>query len=267
MEKKLPGVYQIRKADGSISYRSSVTCGGKHISLGSYSSPEKASRAYQEAVHIWNEENPERHRFYKNRAIPFEKEIVLLNYRLNKIYMATPILMHKRYFSYYLSRSDVLLFDMDDLFYFSSHRIMRRGGHLFADDFGSQISILSRFGIPPYAVAGKDYQFVNGDPQDYRYQNLKVINPYFGVHEIIKKGKIRYQVTIHEKSTLLVGEYENLLTGAIAYNKAADILKKNGCTKNFQSNYIDGVSPKDYAEIYSGIKIRKSIFSRHYDSE
>ena len=33
--------------------------------------------------------------------------------------------------SYYLSPSHVLKFDPDDLFYYSSHKIMRRGNHYF----------------------------------------------------------------------------------------------------------------------------------------
>ena len=46
---------------------------------------------------------------------------------------------------------------------------------------------------------------------------------------------------------------------AIAYNKAADILIKNGFKKAFMQNYIDDCSNKEYAEIYSRVKISDTI--------
>ena len=46
---------------------------------------------------------------------------------------------------------------------------------------------------------------------------------------------------------------------AIAYNKAADLLKKNGCTKEFRVNYIDSIKPKDYAEKYAMLPISDKL--------
>ena len=38
---------------------------------------------------------------------------------------------------------------------------------------------------------------------------------------------------------------------AIAYNKAIDILKKNGCKKNYTPNYLENVPAGMYADIYT----------------
>ena len=42
--KRLPGVFQARKKNGDIYFRSSVTFRGKHISLGSFATQEEAHR-------------------------------------------------------------------------------------------------------------------------------------------------------------------------------------------------------------------------------
>ena len=44
---QLPGVYQAKKKNGTIYYRSSLTYRAKHISLGSYGTPESAHEAYR----------------------------------------------------------------------------------------------------------------------------------------------------------------------------------------------------------------------------
>ncbi len=59
-----------------------------------------------------------------------------------------------------------------------------------------------------------------------------------------------------------MGKYATELEAAIAYNKAIDILKRNGVTKNYAPNYIDGLSPRRYAEIYSELDISPNIL--HY---
>ena len=104
------------------------------------------------------------------------------------MYISTPIYMRKNYFSYYLSINQELKFDIDDLFYYSSHKIMQRKGHLFVNDYGMQVTIQSRYGIKSHAVEGRDYQFVNGDPNDFRYSNLLIINHYHGVSRIERSG-------------------------------------------------------------------------------
>jgi hypothetical protein len=52
---------------------------------------------------------------------------------------------------------------------------------------------------------------------------------------------------------------------AIAYNKAIDILKKNGVKKNYTPNYIEGISPSVYADIYSRLKVSDKV--RNYTVE
>ena len=41
--------------------------------------------------------------------------------------------------------------------------------------------------------------------------------------------------------------------------KAIDILKKAGVTKNFTPNYLDGLSPSAYADLYTKIHISPKI--------
>ena len=92
-----------------------------------------------------------------SESLPFEKVVILINYRDNNIYIKNPIYLFNNYFVYYLNQSTILKFDKDDLFYYSSHKIQYRGGHLFVSDYGMQYNILNRYGIKPYAVKGKDY--------------------------------------------------------------------------------------------------------------
>ena len=42
---------------------------------------------------------------------------------------------------------------------------------------------------------------------------------------------------------------------AIAYNKAVDLAKAAGIHKNFEENYITELSAREYAEIYTNLKI------------
>ena len=92
------------------------------------------------------------------------------------MYIPNPIYLEKSYFTYHLEPDYALKFDIEDLFYYSSHKIMKRGSHLFVADYGSQLSVLQRYGIQSYAVEGRDYQFVNDDPTDFRYENIIIIN-------------------------------------------------------------------------------------------
>ena len=45
------------------------------------------------------------------------------------------------------------------------------------------------------------------------------------------------------------------LEAAIAYNKAVDLAKSAGIYKNFSENYIDSIPAKEYAEIYTKVRI------------
>lgn len=255
----LPGVYQATKKNGCIYYRSSIHFHNKHISLGSFDTEELAGLAYQEAsfllsdptVSIYNLDS------FSTTVLSHEKTIVLLNFRDNNIYFKNPIYLHKGYFSYFLTPSLELKFDIDDLFYYSSHKIQKRQGHLFVSDYGMQYSILARYGIKPYAVVGRDYEFVNGDTLDFRYSNIIIHNHFHGVLMVYENGAPRFRTQIHINGNYQIGIYDTEEYAAIAYNKAADFAKAAGITKNFPENYIDTFSPQEYAEIYSSIKISK----------
>ena len=159
----------------------------------------------------------------------------------------------------------VLKFDSDDLFYYASHKIMCRGSHYFVADYGMQVNIASRYGIKNYAVPGVDFDFINGDPTDFRRENLRIRNSYHGVRTVTEKGVLRYSVRIHINGYYKVGVYDTIIEAAIAYNKAADILQKNGLGKNFLRNYVEGISPAAYADIYSAVSVSSKI--QNYFSE
>ncbi len=259
MEKKMPGVFPAQKKDGSTYYRSSITYKRKHISLGSYDTPYKAFGAYLEATGLMKDCALAIHDYSTHRILPFEKWVTLINFRDNNMYITTPIYLYKKHFEYYLSPTQILKFDIDDLFYYSSRKIMQRGRHFFVADYGMQVNIVSRYGIKNYAVLGKDYRFVNGDTLDFRYENIEIFNSYNGVSKKETKNGIRYVAKIHIKGNYTIGTYETDTEAAIAYNKAIDILKKAGVTKNFVPNYLDGLSPKAYADIYTDLSISQKI--------
>lgn len=262
----LQGVYTAFKKDGTKYFRSSITCQNKHISLGSYEIESDAHNAYIEASELLTNFDFTiiSYSFTKN-TLTFEKWVILINFRDNCIYIKTPIYLHKNYFSYYLSINMELKFDIDDLFYYSSHKIMKRQGHLFVADYGMQVNILSRYGIKNYAIPGKDYQFSNGDILDYRYHNIVIVNPYYGVEQIQYKNNVAYQVKIHINGNYIVGTYPDEVTAAIAYNKAVDILKKAGLNKNYQTNFCTEISSREYAEIYKDIKISKKLLVWNFE--
>ena len=256
----LSGVYKSVKKDGTLYYRSSVTCRSKHISLGSYATEKEAHGAYREAKKILSdqsiviEDN-------KNRIIDFKKYVMLINFRDNGMYIKTPIYLKEKYFYYYFAPDDYLIFDSDDIFYYSDHSIMRRGGHLFVADFGMQVNILSRYGIKNFAVKQRDYRFINGDETDFRRANIEIINRYHGV--LRKENKTAtgyvYEARIHINGDYVVGRYDSEIKAAIAYNKAADVLEKKGNKKAFPQNYIEEYTDEQYSEVYEKIKISKRI--------
>ena len=131
----------------------------------------------------------------------------------------------------------------------------------FVSDYGMQYSILSRYGIRPYAVAGRDYQFVNGDSYDYRYANILVINRFHGVLRHIVKGITKYRTMIHINGNYLVGTYSSEEKAAVAYNKAVDLAKAAGIKKDFPENYVDTLPPKEYAEVYTKVKLSERYLS------
>ncbi len=260
-KKNYIGVYSTFLKDGTPSYRASITYSGKHISLGSFSDIKEASQAYREAAKILEDDAIDIPSYKKDMALSFDKYVSLINYRDKGMYISNPIYLEKKYFLYYLSPSQVLKFDIDDLFYYSSHKIMQRGSHLFVADYGSQLSILQRYGIKSYAVEGRDFRFANDDPTDFRYENIIILNRYRGVQQFAEKGFMKYKAIIHIKSNYVVGKYNTEAEAAIAYNKAADILIRNGIKKNFQLNYVEDLSASQYADIYVRVKISPKIYA------
>jgi hypothetical protein len=136
---------------------------------------------------------------------------------------------------------------------------MRRGNHLFVSDYGMQVSILSRYGIRSFAVKDRDYCFKNQDDTDFRYRNIEIINAYYGVQREGIYGNYQYHARIHINGSLSVGIYKDAETAAIAYNKAVDLFRQHGVNKNFPVNYIETMSPKLYAEIYSTVKLSGTL--------
>ena len=256
----LPGVYKAVKKNGESYYRASITYNGKHISLGSYTHEEAASQAYLLSGELLSGHCDFRIDNYPSSCVlSFEKWVILINVRDNHIYFKNPIYLRKKYFLYCLDRETTLKFDADDLFYYAHHKIMKRGGHLFVSDYGMQVNILTRYGIKNFAVPGRDYIFINGDDKDFSYHNIEVINHYHGVSRVFKKGRAEYLAKIHINGDYLVGRYPTEEEAAIAYNKAALILKNNGLTKKFPQNFVEGINEIAYAAIFQRLRISKKF--------
>ncbi|MBE5959943.1 MAG: hypothetical protein E7256_00915 [Lachnospiraceae bacterium] len=256
-----PGVSCAKKADGTHYYRSSITFQTKHISLGSFPKEEQAHQAYQIASNIlkgYMEADIDSYHA-ESHVLSFDKWVMLVNLKQHGIYCRNPIFLQNRYFLYYLDEQTPLKFDADDLFYYMNHKIMRRGGHLFVSDYGMQVNILSRYGIKNYAVAGRDYLFANGDPYDFRYGNILIINRYHGVHKTVQNGRDLYITKILIHGEYIVGKYETETEAAIAYNKAAHLLREKGIPKSFPENYIESIDEIAYARIYNNVRISKKI--------
>lgn len=261
-----PGVYTIQKKDGTVLYRSSITVKDKHISLGSYKTEALAHSAYVAAGRILSCKKTlkayvENFQDGKKSVLPFEKVIMLLNLRDNGVYIKTPIYLEKRSFSYFYSPDLHFTFDVDDLFYYSNHKIMKRGTHLFVAEYGMQVSILSRYGVKPFAVKGRDYIFANGDETDFRYGNIIIVNRYNGVTKETIKGRERYTARIHVNGDIIIGRYRTETEAAVAYNKAIMILKKKGVTVEYRENYIEELSELEYVALFNRLRMSDKILS------
>lgn len=263
MEKtNLPGVYPARRKDSTEYFRASITYKNKHISLGSYADAETASRAYSEADVLLKSPDCSIDSYDSTvNILPFEKWVVLCNFKDNGVYIGNPIYLRPRLVYYYFAPHDFFIFSSEDLFYYSAHKIQRRGGHYFVSDYGSQVSLPSRYGIKSHAVKGRDYIFINGNSQDWQYSNIKVVNSFHGVTMNMDKAGTTYSARIHVNGYLKIGTYGSAAEAAIAYNKAADILKNAGISRQYAINYIDGLSAKAYADIYSKVPISKTIIA------
>ena len=273
----LPGVFINKKKNNELYFRSSITVFSRHISLGSYENEENAHQAYM-AAHALLKDLTCAPGDYLSRTeyaktLPFDKFICLINLRDNKVYFSTPIYIMKNFFRYYLEPDRFMTFDIDDLFYYAGHRIQRRGGRLFTADYGMQVTLSTRYGIRPYAVKGRDYEFINGDELDYRYENIRIISRYTGViPRYAKKAgtktdttrDLKYKVKIHFKGNYSVGDFDDESTAAIAYNKAADHIKKYFPSKNYAQNFIEDLPAREYARLYTQIDI--GSFENSFDS-
>ncbi len=266
-----PGVFLAEKKDGTPHWRASVTHKGKHISLGSFDEEALAERAYLEACKVLRGDPDTLPQISDHDegscVLPFSKWVALINFRDNGIWCRGPIYLRKGYFEYYLSATEDYRFGPDDLFYYTHHTIQKRGGHLFVADYGMQVSILSRYGIKPYSVPGRDYIFKNGDEKDFRPGNLVIINRYAGVVKEKKGNTEEYvaRINLGEGSTVVVGRYDTEEEAAVAYNKAVDVLVKAGSERAYTPNYLEDVSPAKYRVLYSGVKIREAAILRSFD--
>ena len=97
---------------------------------------------------------------------------------------------------------------------------------------------------------------------DFRYENIEIFNVYHGVSRKETANGICYISRIHINGNYTIGTYKTDIEAAIAYNKAIDILKKAGISKNFSPNYIENLSPSAYADIYSKLSVSSKI--EHY---
>jgi len=261
----MAGTYKARKKDGSVYYRSSVTYRSKHISIGSFDLMEDAALCYEEARIILDGDanSPifdailEKYHTQQIKCLPFQKAVILCNFHDNDLYISNPLYLRQKYFEYYLDENTVLKFDIDDLFYYSSHKIQKRGGHLFVEDYGMQITLGARYGIKAYGIHGKDYRHINNDLLDYRYDNLEIYNKYNGVEYLPHRSvEERYRAFIHVKGYVTLGYYPSAIEAAIAYNKGITKLITKGSAKKYTPNYIEGIKQSEYKKIYSDIKIR-----------
>jgi hypothetical protein len=253
------GLTKASKKNGEIYYRAGITYRNKHISLGSFNDITLGNKAYETANAILREGIYTLTDYDKSFGLDFEKWVILMNFRDNGIYIRNPIYLRKHFFLYYIDKDSFYIFDTDDLFYYGHHKIMIRGGHLFVSDYGMQVSILSRYGIKNYAVPGRDFRYINGNERDLRYSNIEVINPYHGVYYSKWKGHPCYIAKIHIEGDYVVGRYSTEKEAAIAYNKAADTLRRSGFLKNFPTNYVTDADEIEYAKLYHKLRISKNI--------
>jgi len=257
------GVYQTKKKDGTTYYRASITYKNKHISLGSSPDLDTAKRRYKLAVSILKNNRYQLLDYNTtNQSLNFEKWVILINFRDNELYFKTPIYLSKHYFIYYLNHQIEFEFDVDDLFFYSNHKIFKRGNYFFVNDYGMQLNILSRYGIRNYASKGKDYQFLDGNPFNLKYDNIKIVNPYIGVEQVKNIGSTMYKAKIHLNGYVTIGHYKSISKAAIAYNKAVDFMLRYVTPgKAYSKNYIDLISKEEAEYFYTSIKLPQYLIN------
>lgn len=255
------GIYTTTKKDGSLYFRVSITYRNKHISLGSTSNYNHAIQKYELATTILrNNQYKLKDYLITDQSLDFEKWVILINFRDNGLYFKTPIYLSKNYFTYFLTQQTELQFDVDDLFFYSNHKIFSRGNYLFVNDYGMQLNILSRFGIRNHAASGKDYYFIDGNPYNFRYENIYILNPYIGVEQVTKNGKYYYKAKLHINGYITLGYFKSNHKAAVAYNKAVDFMQRyvSPC-KEYSKNYIADIPQEEIDYYYISIKLPQSI--------
>lgn len=226
----------------------------KKIYLGLYASHEDAQLALKQALEIM--QAPFGNLDFMHSIIDYKKIISLCNFRDHKVYIKNPIYLMNHYFYYYLSKDIILTFDMKDLLFFSTYKINKRGNYLYTQDSISQQSLLNRFGILNHSVPGKDYIFKNGNPYDFRRENLEIINSYKGVSKKVKDDKTFYVASIYTTQPLVLGHYDSEIEAAIAYNKAIDFLTTTySSCRDYIPNTIPFLTKAEYHAIYDRIKL------------
>ncbi len=254
------GVYTTRTKGGTVYYKASITLRRRHISLGSYADPAVAHQAYLEAKALAAlPQPPDPDGWPPEGALPLEKWVCLANFLRSGIYTPRPLYLRHRYFEYYLSAEEVLKFDMEDFLYYSSHKISRRGGHLFVADFGMQLRIGLRYGIRAYGVEGRDFCFANGDTLDYRRENLRIHNGWHGVYPQGGSGGPSYVCRIQVRGLWKVGVYAQALEAAAAYNKAALYLMERGLPRRICLNDLSELPPDRLEALYASVCLPRRI--------
>ena len=262
----IKGVYPAVKKNGEEYYRASITYKNKHVSLGSFDNAMTAHICYKEANRLLHDSEVTIDNFPEHiHVLDYSKAVTVLNFRDNDMYFKTPIYLRTKYFTYHVTANDILKFDIDDLFFYSTRTIMKRKGHLFVADYGMQINLPSRYGIKNYSILDKDYAFRNKDPYDFRYENIIIINRYYGVSKGHFKGKDCYDAKLHVNGNVVIGHYDNEIDAAIAYNKGVDYAAVCGLVRNYQKNYIDDMTPAEYKKRYNEIEISER-FRKYFDN-
>lgn len=152
----------------------------------------------------------------------------------------------------------MLTFDIEDLFYYSGHKIMSRGGYFFVNElrYADQYFSTLRY---PQPLRKRKRLFI---PQRWRTRfplfQCCHCQRYNGVEQIEKNGRILYKTRIHINGNYTIGTYTSENEAAIAYNRAIDLLAEQlPDFKNYTRNYIEGLSHIEYASIYNTVKISR----------
>ena len=94
-----------------------------------------------------------------------------------------------------------------------------------------------------------------------RYSNIEILNPYHGVTVVKTAGLDKYKARIHINGNYILGTYNTIEKAAIAYNKAVDLAHSHGIDKNYPENYIENITGKEYADIYTSVVLSEKYMS------